>query len=204
MSKRSVLAWSVEAVVLASPPLHGWIHAVMPRLLLLEVPAWLALGWLVGRGRQRALRPFNPHGLTGLVFFLGALGFWMIPRSVDWVSTSVSADWIMHATLLGAGAALAASLPTMPFVLRGALGIYGASMTFALGMIYSGYSALLCGTFDLAQQKDTGHVLLAACPVVALLVIGAGARALARSPRSSARRRGGDEARAPCEDGAHG
>ncbi len=182
MSKRGLLLWSVEALVLASPPLHGWIHVVMPRLLLLEVPAWLALGWLAGRGRERVFRPFNPHGVTGLVFFLGALGFWMIPRSVDWVGTSVAADWIMHATLLGAGAALAASVRSMPFVLRGALGIYGASMTFALGMIYSSYSALLCGTFDLAQQKDTGHLLLGACPVVVLLVIGAGVRSLARAP----------------------
>ncbi len=185
MSLRRALVWVAAVAALAAPPIHGWIHPVMPRLLLLEVPAWIALGALATRHRCPSPRAWNPHGLTGLVFFLGVLGFWMIPRSVDLTSSSLAADQLMHVSLLASGAALAVSVPSMPFVLRGALGIYGASMTFALGMIYTSYSALLCGTFDLAQQKETGHLLLTACPLVVLVVVGSGARALLVQVRAS-------------------
>ena len=161
----------------------------MPRLLLVEMPAWVALGWLAGRRPQARVRAWNPHGLTGLAFFLGALGFWMIPRSVDAIGASGIVDQLMHASLLAGGAALASSVPAMPFVLRGALGIYGASMTFSLGVFYTSYRALLCGTFDLAQQRSTGQWLLVACPLVVLFVLGSGARALDREGRAAAERR---------------
>lgn len=173
------LGWWLALVALATPPLNGWLDRSMPRLLLLETPAWVALGWLASRRLRHVCRDYDRQGLAGLVFFLGALGFWMIPRSVDLVGTSAIGDQLMHASLLAAGAALGASLPALPFVVRGALGIYGASMTFALGMIYSSYSALLCGTFDLAQQKTTGRLLLTLCPFVVLLVVASGVRALA-------------------------
>lgn len=179
MSRRS-LVWTLTVLVLAAPPLDDWLDSSMPRLLLIEMPAWVALGWLAGRRPQARTRAWNPHGLTGLAFFLGALGFWMISRSVDAIGASEIVDQFMHVSLLVGGAALASSVPSMPFVLRGALGIYGASMTFSLGVFYTSYRALLCGTFDLAQQRSTGHWLLVVCPFVVLFVLGAGARALVR------------------------
>lgn len=177
MSRRSVF-WALTALVLAAPPLDDWLDSAMPRLLLVEMPAWVALGWLAGRRPKAMPRAWNPHGLTGLAFFLGALGFWMIPRSVDAIGASELVDQLMHASLLAGGAALASSAPAMPFVLRAGLGIYGASMTFSLGVFYTSYRALLCGTFDLAQQRSTGHWLLVVCPFVVLFVLGSGARAL--------------------------
>jgi hypothetical protein len=63
-------------------------------------------------------------------------------------------------------------------------------MTFALGMFYVSYAALLCGTFDLAQQRTVGRYLLAACPVIVLVVIASTARALARE-RGLVRQLGG-------------
>ena len=125
-------------------------------------------------------------GLTGLVFFLGALGFWMIPRSVDAIGTHESMNQLMHASLLVGGALFSMSVRSMSFVLCVATGIYTASMTFALGMLYSKFSALLCGTFNLAQQRALGQYLLWASPVVAVLVIVATARALLRIGRQAA------------------
>jgi len=109
----------------------------------------------------------------------------MIPRSVDAIRASEVADQLMHASMLGAGAALAASWRVMPFVVRGVLGIYAAAMALSLGLIYSSYSALLCGTFDLAQQRLTGTWLLRLSPLVVLLVVAAGIVSL----RAAGRRR---------------
>ncbi len=182
MSRRAAI-WTFAVAVLAAPPIDDWLGGYMPRLLLIEMPAWVVLGWIAGRRARTRMWPWNPLGLTGLACFAGAIGFWMIPRSVDAVRTSEAVDQLMHASLLLGGAGLAASTALLPFVLRAALGIYAASMTFALGIIYTSYRALLCGTFDLPQQRTTGHWLLVACPFVVLGVLVAGARALGRERR---------------------
>jgi hypothetical protein len=179
MSRRAAL-WTLLVLVLAASPLDAWLDRAMPRLLLLEMPSWIALGWVAGRRMGAKPRAWNPSGLTGLAFFLGALAFWTLPRSVDAIGASEVVDQLMHANLLVAGAGLALSVPSMPFVVRGALGIYGVSMTFALGVLYTSYRALLCGTFDLVQQRTTGQWLLVASPFLVALVLGRGARALDR------------------------
>ncbi|MCC7196337.1 MAG: hypothetical protein IT356_12360 [Gemmatimonadaceae bacterium] len=190
--KPRTLALAVAAATLIAPPIDAWLDRAMPRLLLVEMPAWLALGWLAARGRGDALRRWDPYGAAGLVLFLGTMWFWMLPRSVDLVGASPLANQLMHLSLLAAGAVLGVSLPAVPFVVRGALGIHAISMTFALGVLYTSYSALLCGTFDLAQQKATGRLLVGLSPVVLVAVVGWGALTLARSHR---RREGAAAAR---------
>jgi hypothetical protein len=179
MSRRVVL-WAFLVLVLAASPLDAWLDRAMPRLLLLEMPAWIALGWVAGRRMEAKPRAWNPRGVTGLAFFLGALAFWTLPRSVDAIGASEVVDQLMHASLLVAGAGLAMSVSSMPFVVRGALAVYGVSMAFALGMLYTSYRALLCGTFDLVQQRSTGRWLLVASPFLVVLLLGRGARALER------------------------
>lgn len=179
MSRRTVI-WGLAVAALAAPPVDAWLDRQMPRLLLVSMPAWIALGWLAGRRLRLRARVCDPHGMAGLLFFMGALGFWLIPRSVDAIADSGLVDTLMHASLLAGGAALGTSVPSLPFVVRGMLAIYGAAMTLSMGLLYSGYRGLLCGTFDLAQQRSTGHWLLVAFPPVVVLVVGAGARALLR------------------------
>lgn len=175
-----VLVGIAFLILLATPPLDPWLDRTMPRLLVLQVPAWLGLGWLAGLALPMRPRSWNPLGLTGLAFFVGSVAFWMIPRSVDATQTSELVDQLMHANLLVAGAGLAASRRSLPFVAKGALGIYGASMTFALGMIYTRYGDLLCGAFDLAQQRATGRWMLGLSPLVTIFVLVFGFRALSR------------------------
>lgn len=168
----------VAALALAFSPLDGWLDASMPRLVLLAIPGWVALGVLAVRGPGRTWSRGNPQGLSGLAWVIGTLAFWMIPRSVDVIRTSEVADQLMHASLLVGGAALGASWGVTPFVVRGALGIYGAAMTIALGSFYSSYSALLCGTFDLVQQRQTGQWLLRLAPAIVLFVVVGGVLSL--------------------------
>lgn len=175
------------ALALAVSPLDRWLDASMPRLLLLAMPAWIVLGAIAVQNPARNTFRWNIHGLGGAAWMIGALLFWMVPRSVDAIGTSELADQLMHVSMFTTGLALAASWPVMPFVVRGALAIYGVAMVLALGVFYTSYSALLCGTFDLAQQKATGAWLLRLSPLVVLLVVTAGARSL----RASAHRHPG-------------
>jgi hypothetical protein len=173
-------AWALCLLFLAAPPVDAWLHREMARLVLLEMPAWIALGWAAPSRWERRRRGWNPHGFTGLSFGAGAVAFWMIPKSIDAIGASAAVDGLMHASLFVAGAGLAHSFALLPFVVRGAIGVYGASMTFALGTLYTSYSALLCGTFNLAQQRATGERLLTVCPLLTVFVLASGARALGR------------------------
>lgn len=182
------LVWLGLVGLLASPLADPHLIRTQPRFLLLHVPVWVLLGYLAGRhmragGSPRAM-PWNPSGLTGLVFFVGSVAFWMIPRSVDAAVLSHGADQLLHANLLAAGFALAWSVPAMPFVVRTALGIYGTSMTFALGALYTNYTGLLCGTFTLAEQRQTGHALYLLCPPLVLALLVLAVRALGRERRA--------------------
>jgi cytochrome c oxidase assembly factor CtaG len=178
------LAWLCLVPLLASPLVDPALTRTQPRFLLIHVPLWVVLGYLAGRHLGANRRPramaWNPLGLTGAVFFVGSLAFWMIPRSVDGAVLSYGMDQLLHANLLAAGFALAWSMPVMPFVLRAALGIYGASMVFSLASLYTYYTALLCGTFTLAEQKQTGHILYYLCPLIVVALLVLGARALGR------------------------
>ncbi len=186
---RRALWIAAAALALSNSAADEWLDATMPRLVLLALPAWAALGTLAtGRSGGTWTRG-NQYGLTGLACALGALAFWMLPRSVDAIRASEVADQLMHVSMFGAGAAVAASWRNMPFVVRGVLGIYAAAMTIALGIIYSSYSALLCGTFDLAQQRMTGAWLLRLSPLVVLLVVLAGVTSLRATARNQRRHR---------------
>jgi len=188
---RRALWIAAAALALSNSSADDWLDATMPRLVLLALPAWAALGILAVGRSGRAWTRGNRYGLTGLACALGALAFWMIPRSVDAIRAIEVADQLMHVSMLGAGAALAASWRVMPFVVRGVLGIYAAAMTIAVGIIYSSYSALLCGTFDLAQQRMTGNWLLRLSPLVVLLVVITGVASLHAAARDQRRNRDG-------------
>jgi hypothetical protein len=175
------LLWVGLAGLLASPLVDSYMIGTQPRFVVLHIPAWLVLGYLAGlRLRTTTAMPWNPLGLTGLAFCLGSLSFWMIPRSVDSAVLSPWVDQLLHANLLAAGLGLAWSVPVMPFVLRAAVGIYGASMIFSLGALYTRYSALLCGTFTLAQQRQTGRWLYLLSAPIVIALLASGLRTLAR------------------------
>ncbi len=183
---------------LASPPLDSYLTQTQPRFLALHIPAWLVLGYLAGhRFRRASTVAWNPLGLTGLVFFLGSLAFWMIPRSVDAAALSPWVDQVLHANLLAAGFAFAWSVPAMPFVLRAAVGIYSASMIFSLGVLYTHYPALLCGTFTLGEQEQTGHLLLLLTAPIVIALLVSGYRALAREHTGAPPGRAAHEAGGP-------
>ncbi|MCO5068072.1 MAG: hypothetical protein M9910_05200 [Kiritimatiellae bacterium] len=169
------------AALLAFSPLDTWLDATMPRIVLLQMPAWILLGWLVGRKRGNILVHLDPRGLGALAFAILTVIFWMIPRSIDTIGYSTRADQLLHASLFIAGFALADGFPRLPFVAKAALCIMGTSHVFALGVFYTKYTALLCGSFSLLQQQELGHWLLRLTPFVLVWALVGAFRALARA-----------------------
>lgn len=180
-------AWLAVTAALWLSPVDDWLDERMPRVMLLQMPAWFMLGWLAGRSRPRLLALVDPRGLGGFALGIITVNFWMIPRSVGAIGSSDVADGLLHLSLLSAGFAMSAGFPRLPFVAKAALAIQGTSMVFALGTFYSNYKALLCGSFSMAQQRELGGWLLRLSPLVLVWALGAGFRALLReSPAADA------------------
>lgn len=169
-----IFLWAVAALVLVSPPLDPFLDAAMARHVLLQIPALFFLGFIAGRSNWISVKRYNLLGLAGLVFFIGSLLFWMIPRSLDAAVSDNRIDQLMHLNIIAAGWALSKSLPLMPVIMRVALGMYGLTMIISLGAIYSSYDALICAVYSIGQQKETGWYLfrIAAALFLVLLVRG--------------------------------
>lgn len=172
---------AVVAAALALAAAEDWLQAVQWRFMLLHPAAWLALGALAARvpPRPRAAR-WDSSGAGAAALLGGTLAFWMLPRSVDAAVLQRGLDWLQHANLLAAGFLFARAFPRMPFLLRGALVIYAVAMLLALSFVFSSWRELLCGSFDLEQQREAARMLLIAAALVLALLVGSGARALAR------------------------
>ncbi len=173
-------AWFAAIVLLSLNPLDPWLDSSMPRVVLLQMPAWFVLGWIQGRKRCWRLATVDPNGLGAFALAIFTIIFWMIPRSIDAVGSSDFADSLLHVSMLIAGFSLAVSFTRLPFVGKAAFAIMGASKVFALGIFYSKYTALLCGSFSLAQQKELGAWLLRLTPFMVVWAVAAVARMLIR------------------------
>ncbi len=189
-------AW-LFAFVLFLPRVDAYLDERMSYHLIYQVGGLLLAGVLTGwlrakrhaghssaftlKGKGIDIRALtNPGGVSGLIFFLGTLLFWMIPRSVDLAVLDNRADYLMQANLFIAGYWLGQSLRRMPFVLKTAAGIYGLAMFYSMSHVYENYGSLLCAAYDLEMQKETGRRLFFIFPLLFLLFLILSARNLVR------------------------
>ncbi|MBS1241205.1 MAG: rane protein [Gemmatimonadetes bacterium] len=167
------------ALLLAAPPLDPLFDVVMGRHLLGQVPALLLLGAVAGWPPARG--PVTARPLAGLAFAIGAIAFWMIPRSLDAAVRSNAADQLLHLSMFTAGLALARVLPRLPVPVSLGLGVHAVAMVGALGLVYRYYPGLICTTYNLTQQRAAGLTMVRAAP---LLWLGLWAWAVSRAGRN--------------------
>ena len=101
-----------------------------------------------------------PWALAGLFVSLGAIMFWITPRSIDLAVVGDTTDHLMHFTLLLSGFALRLCLAGLPLLLKMATGIYVTSMAGSFGVILSQSTARICARFDITEQQETGIAML--------------------------------------------
>lgn len=154
--------------------------------LLVEFPLLLAGGALLaGPWIPARLAAWNRGGATGLAAAFGVLGFFLLPRVVD-ASVAGGGHGLAKVVLLPvAGAALACSLPLLPWLGRQVLAAQLLAMTAAMGWLYTALPERLCLRYLRSEQDELGVALLLLALAGFLLWLGrllAGERATARGP----------------------
>lgn len=159
--------WMLAAgyLLLAVPPLRGWLEAGMVSHMLVQLPllvglgaaavAWLPAGW------RRRLDGCNAAGLPLTLLALFSAAYWMLPRSLDAALNAPPMELAKFLSLpLLVGMPLALSWRRLPAIGRGFLWSNLISMLVVLGWLYSAAPVRVCTNYLVDQQQLLGRSLL--------------------------------------------
>lgn len=141
---------------------NQWFSETMPRHQLIQLPAMVLLGmaggWQVSRFSVRDI--FVGVGL--LIFVMASLIFWMLPLSIDVAVIYPLVNRIMHINMFLCGWMIVIVWRRSRFEIKILFSGMMASVLMATGIALQSFEILLCSSFNIAQQKETGFYLVGA------------------------------------------
>lgn len=141
-------------------PLNDWLSASMPRHQLIQLPAMFLLGFALGGNFYFLNIKETSWGVAALIFIMASLIFWMLPHSIDYAVINTKFNRVMHLNIFICGILLIAALRNIVFEIKILfLGMLSAMM-LATGITLRSFDILLCSSFDITQQKETGFYLI--------------------------------------------
>ena len=147
-------------VALLSFPLNNWLSASMPRHQIIQLPAMFLLGLVLGANFSFLDIKGTSWKIAVLIFIMASFIFWMLPHSIDSAVINATFNRIMHLNMLIAGILLMPVLKNILFEIKILfLGMLSAMM-LATGITLRAFNILLCSSFDIGQQKETGFYLI--------------------------------------------
>jgi cytochrome c oxidase assembly factor CtaG len=173
------ICWVIAVVVTVSPPVDSFLDESMSRHMLLQMPLLAVLGYAAGSIWQMPRFRFASLGLTAIIFAMGSMVFWMLPRSLD---TAVTVPWVdqaMHLNMLAAGWSLVIGLPRLPFHTKISFGIYSLAMALTAGLVYVAVVVPVCSAYSVQHQNEAGALLLWVGGTLFIFLLGRGAFLLA-------------------------
>lgn len=154
---------------LLSVPMNDWLSATMARHQLIQLPAMFALGIILGNYFSTLNFAETSRGLAFLIFIIASLIFWMLPHSIDLAVINKSFNRIMHLNMLIAGFLCIISLRNSLFEIKILFLGMVSVMILATGISLNVFDILLCSSFNIYQQKETGFYLIIAGFMVFLI-----------------------------------
>ncbi len=150
----------VIAFYLLSFTFNDWLSLTMQRHQLIQLTSMLILGIIT----NIVIFQFSVKnvwiGISLFIFITASIIFWMLPLSIDF---AVIYEWInrvMHLNIFIVGILIST-------LIRGDLNelkIYflgmHTAMSFAIGIALRSFNILLCSSFDILQQQETGLYLI--------------------------------------------
>ena len=148
------------SIYLLSFPLNDWLSATMPRHQIIQLPALFLLGLILGVNFPSLNIKETSWGIAVLIFIMASFIFWMLPHSIDDAVINTSFNRIMHLNMLIAGFLLIPVLRNILFEIKILfLGMLSAMM-LATGISLRAFNILLCSSFNIYEQKETGLYLI--------------------------------------------
>ena len=152
-------------LVLAAPPLRGWLESSMALHMLVQLPLLAGIGYGIGRAWSRsrsiaALQSFNTGGITGVLIASFVMLLWMLPRSLDLARLDGSIDAIKFLSVPVAGISIALSWPRLPAIARAVVHLEVIATLLRFGWGYLAAEQRLCLAYLAEDQQTTGVLLI--------------------------------------------
>ncbi|MBS1632923.1 MAG: hypothetical protein JST10_10165 [Bacteroidetes bacterium] len=145
---------------------NDWLSLTMPRHQLLQLPSLFFLGIILSQSFPGIHSKETASGIGVLILVMASLVFWMLPRSVDLAVLHPGFNRVMHCNMLFAGFMTIIVFRKIAFEVKIIfLGMFSA-MLLATGITLRVFDLLLCSSFTIEQQKETGLYLLIAASVL--------------------------------------
>ncbi|HRP01593.1 MAG TPA: hypothetical protein PLE30_02985 [Candidatus Kapabacteria bacterium] len=139
---------------------NDWFSITMPRHQLIQLPLMLLLGIIIAFTLPKLIIKELHWGISALIFIMASLVFWMLPLSIDFTIVSESFNRLMHVNMLICGVLLIATFRGIIFELKYIFMGMVSAMLASTGLSLSVFNILLCSSFDIEQQKETGLLLI--------------------------------------------
>ncbi len=146
--------------IIVSFPMNEWFCETMPRHQLLQLPAMLFLGVITGVIFRKISIGDIAWGICILIITMFSIIFWMLPHSIDAAVINTWFNRAMHLNMLAAGFFLVLVFREIIFEIRIAFLWMMSAMLLATGITLKYFDILLCSSFTIAQQNETGYYLL--------------------------------------------
>lgn len=152
---------TLMALLVILPPARHLLEQHMLTHMLVQIPALLAAGALIGTAdaRSEPWGSWNAAGVPALFAATLVLAFWMTPIAIDNAAASVRWDAAKGISLVIAGAAAAASWRIAPTVVQAFFGGNMVWMSIAVGRLYQDDGPRLCNAYLQDDQALTGLAL---------------------------------------------
>lgn len=154
----------VAIVLLSTPPIATGLEATMATHMLVQIPAFVALGILLARmvpaAVMKAVGRYNAHGLVGLMLAMCVSAVWMVPRAIDAATIDASASVAKTVSLVGTGIAVRLSWSAAGTIVQLFFVGNWTWMTAAVGLFYVESPLRLCNAYLINDQYATGGGLL--------------------------------------------
>ncbi len=165
MPPRSSVVAAALWLLLAQPPLRGWLEATMTRHMLVDIPLLAATGFVAARGLSAERRALLRRAAGGPVpFVLVAvltMSYWMLPRALDAALLDPGAGLAKLVTLpLLVGAPLGLGWERLGPIARGFVWANLVSMLAVLGWLYLAAPVRVCNGYLVSEQLDAGTWLV--------------------------------------------
>lgn len=163
-------------VMLTQTPMRQTLEASMSLHMLVQYPALMLVGVLLGAALQvlpeqirSRLSTWNVLGISGLVACALLLAVLMIPRVLDLALTDSRVEAAKVAVLIFVGMVLWPSWRAAGLIVQGFFLGNSVPMMFIVGTLYQDSPQRLCNAYRLDDQQNLGGALMWLAVVVAVL-----------------------------------
>ena len=155
-----ILLGLIIAFWILSYTYNDWLCETMPRHQLIQLPSMILIGLILGKIFGNKIKLELQWSISILIIAAFSVVFWMIPRSIDLAVIHADFNRLMHVDMIITGFFIQSILKnTIPEVKITFLGMI-SSMTIATGIALTAFNLLLCSSFTMEQQKETGKLLI--------------------------------------------